>query len=285
MIDSYKNWLYSKVTSSYKDKILFPNQFSADYTFPTSLGFVERQEKITFHTNIAKSKYVGAARIYTQREIKYNLNELGFRTWENFEEGGDVNIFLGCSHTFGYGIYQEYTWSYKLNEYLTERDGIKYKYWNIAVPGSGVDTQFRALYQLLQKFGSKIKIHNIFHFAPYYNRYEYFLTSNNNIENPEILSHHNCVDYIKPEKLISHFLSDTAISFNQIKAIEAIHSIAKEYNANYKITSFDFLTDTKELEYFVDFMYESELHDLPARDFSHISYYDNHKLFSYFVEK
>lgn len=285
MIEKYLDWLYEKVGIEFKEKFLFPNNLRNNNA--TILEFIDEIEEHQFKKDLEEGNFKGVSKIFEKNPIYYNLNSDGFRTWEEFSEGGDVNIFLGCSNTFGYGSYLEHTWSYKLNEFLSEKNGIKYKYWNLGVPGSGMDTQFRILYQVLKKYGKNINLHNVFHFSPLYIRYEYIFSCMDYKKEeiyPEIIGPFNYGEFINSSFTKNHYISETPLAFNHIKNIEAINSLVKKYNANYKLTSFDYLTDNKVIEYFTDFMYDKSLYKLKSRDNGHISYYDNHKLFSYFVE-
>ena len=101
---------------------------------------------------------------YKNNPITYKLNNFGFRTPDDFSEGDEGNIFLGCSHTFGTGHYLENTWSYLLNESI---DG---KFLNLSVPGSGIATGFRLLKYWIDKF----KVNNIFIYYPHKYRYEFY---------------------------------------------------------------------------------------------------------------
>jgi hypothetical protein len=97
--------------------------------------------------------------------IEYSLNNYGFRTPDDMNLDGEGNVFLGCSHTFGIGHYLDNTWSYKLNQKIGG------KFWNLSVPGTGIMTHYR----MLNEVRSDIKIKNIFHYAPRYPRYEFYI--------------------------------------------------------------------------------------------------------------
>ena len=86
---------------------------------------------------------------------------------DDFNDEGEGNIFLGCSFTFGLGLHLEDTWSYKVNK---EIGG---KFWNLSLPGCGMDESFRYLYE----FKDYLKIKNIFHLAPPFQktRYEFIV--------------------------------------------------------------------------------------------------------------
>lgn len=104
---------------------------------------------------------------YIENPIKYELNNYGFRTPDDFNSKDGGNVFLGCSHTFGIGLHLKNTWSYLLNEKIGG------KFWNLSIPGTGITTHFR----ILLGYHRELKIKNIFHFAPKYNRFEFFVNA------------------------------------------------------------------------------------------------------------
>ena len=104
---------------------------------------------------------------YIENPIEYKLNNFGFRTPDDFNSIDEGNVFIGCSHTMGIGLHLENVWSYKLNQILGG------KFWNLAIGGTGVQTHFRILFA----FCKKLKIKNIFHYAPKYPRYEFFINN------------------------------------------------------------------------------------------------------------
>lgn len=291
MLNDFLNYLYhQKVDKTIIEEIPHPSNIEL-YKKSDIIEFLEEEELQNFENNKKSNFYRKNPPndIFLNRDVTYILNDFGFRTWEDFTEGGEVNIFLGCSHTFGYGMFQEYTWPFKLNEFLSKEDKKKYKYWNLSTPGSSVETQFRMLYQILEKYGDGIKINKIFHFLPYYARYEYFVREKNPYLNntyrfsPYIISPHSAEKYYKPSMIKDSF-SDSHISLRLIQGISAIDGLARKYNSQYYITSFEYLMDNNVEEYFTDFMYDNNLRFLLARDRTHISYYDNHKIFSYFSQ-
>jgi hypothetical protein len=104
---------------------------------------------------------------YIENPIKYELNNFGFRTPDDFNSKDEGNVFLGCSHTFGIGLHLENTWSYLLNQKIGG------KFWNLSIPGTGIPTHFR----MLLGYYKELNIKNIFHFAPKYNRFEFFVNA------------------------------------------------------------------------------------------------------------
>lgn len=141
---------------------IFEEYGKSEYQKNITLDWIPMDTKELFISNLKKSEKL---KEYTINPIKYKLNNFGFRTPDNFNSEDYGNVFLGCSHTMGIGHHLENTWSYKLNE------SIGGKFWNISIGGSGVMTHYR----LLLYYIKKLKFKNVFHFIPYYGRYEFFI--------------------------------------------------------------------------------------------------------------
>ncbi len=128
------------------------------FPMDTEKLFLRNKEKYPKNTSL---------NYYIENPIKYELNNFGFRTPDDFNSKDEGNVFLGCSHTFGIGHHLENTWSYLLNQKIGG------KFWNLSVPGTGITTHFR----LFLGYYKELKIKNIFHFAPKYNRFEFFMNA------------------------------------------------------------------------------------------------------------
>ena len=75
---------------------------------------------------------------YIDNPIKYDINKQGFRSKFDFEpyNNRDVDLALGCSHTFGVGHYLENTWVDMLSK-ATGREII-----NLGSPGHGIEVHY-----------------------------------------------------------------------------------------------------------------------------------------------
>ena len=141
---------------------LFDEYGKSEYQKNITLDWIPMDTEELFITNLEKNKKLNE---YKLNPIKYKLNNFGFRTPNDFNEYDTGNVFLGCSHTMGIGHHLENTWSYKLSQEIGE------KFWNISIGGSGVMTHYR----LLLYYIKMLKFKNVFHFIPYYGRYEFFI--------------------------------------------------------------------------------------------------------------
>ena len=102
---------------------------------------------------------------YKLNPITYQLNSLGFRDSDWDKKPKTVDLYLGCSFTFGIGLHLKDVWTSKLQAQLN------HPFLNGGIPGSGIIPQYRLLMYLLKRF----KIRNVFHLFPYtHPRYEYY---------------------------------------------------------------------------------------------------------------
>jgi len=214
-------------------------------------GWIPMDSEELFNQNIKKYPNDISLNYYLKNPIEYKLNNYGFRTPDDFNSEDEGNVFLGCSHTFGIGHHLENTWAYKVNQYVGG------KFWNLGIGGTGVMTHYRILSQLYKK----LKIKNIFHFAPPYCRYEFYVSNNPvsfnviNIEDDKIGVEGK---FIK----MGEFLENSLINNDQMKItyethINAIKWLAHEIGCDY------YMLDTCRT-------YEDE-NTIRARDLRHFS--------------
>lgn len=101
---------------------------------------------------------------YSENPIEYSLNNDFFRTPDDFNSNDIGNIYLGCSHTFGTGLYLEDIWAYKLNNIIGG------KFWNLGVGGTG----FMTAYRVFMHYIDKLQASNVFMYVQYPFRYEVY---------------------------------------------------------------------------------------------------------------
>jgi len=116
-----------------------------------------------FDSNV--KKYPELLSTYITNPVNYVVNKDGCRAYENFKPDlkREVDIYLGCSFTFGVGHHWENTWPYFLGKYQG-RDVI-----NLGIPGGSVETSF----MMLSKFINYYTVRNVFHYQPVYPRYTF----------------------------------------------------------------------------------------------------------------
>jgi hypothetical protein len=103
---------------------------------------------------------------YVDKPLEYLFNSAGFRM--NFEMIPDrnkkVDLFLGCSHTYGAGQYWENTWPYLVSQY-TGNEIV-----NLGMGGYGSESAYFNLIKYFEYFN----VQNVFYFQDIVSRYDYF---------------------------------------------------------------------------------------------------------------
>lgn len=222
--------------------------------------FIPTDSKNLWNKHLKKEKFNYSVQYYIENPINYKLNNEGFRTPDDFNSEDEGNIFLGCSHTFGIGHHLENTWSYKLNNIIGG------KFWNLGLGGTGTPTHFR----LLLAYYKKLKIKNIFHYAPLYPRYEF-------IENgrPQfyIINNYNENWWLKFGSLLQDsLLTNEQCEMNWLTYTYAIRGLASEIGCNY------YLIDGG------DWWHGMEDNSLQARDLLHHTTQVQHGIYKDFLK-
>lgn len=103
---------------------------------------------------------------YVDRPVEYIFNDAGFRM--KFEMDPDkskkVDIYLGCSHTYGAGHYWENTWPYLVSQF-TGNEIV-----NLGKGGHGSESSYYNLIRYFECFD----VQNVFYFQDIVPRYDYF---------------------------------------------------------------------------------------------------------------
>jgi len=109
--------------------------------------------------------YPEMLKFYKDNPIVYKINNYACRCNFDFKRNKDlkVDIFLGCSHTFGIGLHEKHLWWNKVTEYTN------YTPINLAVGGCSMEEQFIRLARVIDYFN----VQNVIWFAPHFYRYTY----------------------------------------------------------------------------------------------------------------
>lgn len=208
------------------DLINQPLPLEKDYINQTLNWFPSDTEEIwLYHLYEKKDKTPYQEKIldyYKKHPVSYRLNNFGYRTDYDFVEGDTVNVFLGCSWTFGIGVNFEDTWVYKVNE------DYNLPIVNLGIGGSSINTAYRQLYYFKDYF----KIKNIFHFQPKYCRFEYFYNKKVRqfiIDDDPRKGH----PVFSEEYLTNVIMNDATIKYNYQVHLDAIQNVANSINCNY----------------------------------------------------
>ena len=214
------------------------------YEPSNTYSWIPMDSKELFENNLNKNPSDESLNYYLQNPIEYKLNNYGFRTPDDFNSEEEGNVFLGCSHTFGIGHHLENVWSYKVNKHVGG------KFWNLGIGGTGVMSHYR----LLKKLYKKLKIKNIFHYAPLNCRYEFFFNDNPVSFSPgDITEEGKIIINKNPPINMGDFLMDSLINKSQFEStyethIDAIKWLSHEIGCDYYLVSrCNFLGDKKSL--------------------------------------
>ena len=185
---------------------------------------------------------------YVDNPIKYNINNHFCRSDFDFEKDKTlkVDIFLGCSHTFGMGLHEKHLWWNKVTEY-TNNTPI-----NLAVGGCSMEEQFIRLARVIDYFD----VQNVIWFAPHFYRYTYndgdlFRTFNIN----EYISTRegSAGDYPYEEWFIRHnFLEDDYSAYYNWKHATAVSGLCLQ----------------RDIPFFLKHMVRFDPEDLITREFN-----------------
>jgi len=124
--------------------------------FPT-----DREDSFNIHYNL----YPEMLNFYKDNPIVYNINNYFCRSNFDFKRNKDlkVDIFLGCSHTFGIGLHEKDLWWNKISEYT---DNVPI---NLGLGGSSVEEHFIRLAKVIDLFD----VQNVVWYAPHFYRYTF----------------------------------------------------------------------------------------------------------------
>lgn len=231
-----------------------------NYRPNTIHDFIPTDSEERFKASLKTQNNNVSLQYYLLNPIKYELNNCGFRTPDDFNSDDWGNVYIGCSHTFGIGHHLENTWCYKLNNIVGG------KFWNMGLPATGVTSHFRILFG----YYKELNIKNIFHYAPQYSRYEF-------IENGTP-TNYIIADYKEGWKQnFGDLMSKSLLTIEQCKMnwfsyTYAIRGLASEIGCNYYVIQGDTGGHT------------SDDSSLQARDLIHHNTSYHHKIYKEFLK-
>lgn len=263
--------------------------FNQDFTSGTfewipSDSYQKFTQNLTKHSENKDSMFYRSLMFYKDNPIVYSINKEGFRDDPLDTKPQEVDLYLGCSFTFGIGVHTENTWVYKVQKYLN------FPSINASVPGSGVMTHYRMLVMLSSKF----KIRNVFHFTDFeQSRVEWykevldknksFLTKYKNMIPSDVEFSPDLMENVFNSRNITymqHLCKYAMKGFCQdanINLYTVYHSDANRFNSTYRVYG-------KAESLSPQFHFDRNL-DFLARDLSHLSIQRHHFIYVYFLSK
>lgn len=133
----------------------------------------------------------------------YDLNDYGYRAGHDYEpilDDEDKIICIGCSFTFGIGLYEQETWPYKLSKLVGSN------FMNLGFPGGSIRYVLWQLYNVIDKIPNK----NIFVLIPPLGRTfnltdSHFFCENNKMEVNESYFEYYLIKNFCEKNNIIHF--------------------------------------------------------------------------------
>lgn len=102
-----------------------------------TVEWVPSDDSKTFYHNLRyNSQLLKDNNWWSRRRITYCFNDHGFRC-DNFIKESQSIMFLGCSFTFGVGVFYEDTYGYNVSKQLNLKNI------NLGIPGTSSNTAFR----------------------------------------------------------------------------------------------------------------------------------------------
>ena len=161
---------------------------------------------------------------YQKNPIKYKLNNYGFRTDDDFSNGDEGTVYLGCSHTYGIGHHLENVWAYKLHQKIGEG-----KFFNLSCGATGAASH----YYFLKYFSDKLKIKKVFHFIPTEAHYRYgFMDKDGKMEVYAQFFHNLGISQI-PSLWKRYLIHDTYHNFHNDVYHDATKNLCNEIGCEY----------------------------------------------------
>lgn len=181
------------------------------------------------HFDINTKDFPDELKLFAEKPVTYTLNSEMFRVNDSFSNYKDqeVDIALGCSLTFGLGMYDEFTWPNSLGNMINA------KVLNLGVNGGGIDQS----YINLNKVINKLKIRNVFHLQPVYARYYAYLEDHNGVYSHVTLNpiwENAALESMYSEYYRKHILTNIDyINFNHKRGTDAIRGLCAKRGINY----------------------------------------------------
>lgn len=256
----------------YETKINIPVNTSLVKS-PGVYGWVGLDDPEAFEKNLksdVRRKYLEQ---YIDKPIEYKINKQMLRCDYDIEEIGDrpVDLYLGCSHTFGSGHYKENTWPYLTSKYTGNIEV------NLGRPGGDIEASYITLLQFVRR----LNVANVFHLQPPYYRYGY-RTDNTHRTWLVWKDEKEMKDFYGQDYVWNNYLTDGAREYNYMKYLNLIRYECNKLNIPYYHSNIrnieeadtDYIlkeykklwTNEETMKEAVDFI---KYGDQPARDLTH----------------
>ena len=217
---------------------------------------------------------------YKHKPFKYEFNNEGYRTPDDFKQGDNGVVYLGCSHTAGVGTPYNLTW---VNRVHDSEDG---KCFNLGIPAASPGTCFR----ILSYWKEFLNIDKVFHYSLLAPRYEFIYDTKNPRRNWDYLGAY--LDKLEEDKkefpydnfIMNSFLTEEHRLLDQLKNFRAINDICNSLGIKYHLVTEPMLEkwmqDSRDtIDHYIN---QTKLTFVGARDARHYNTKTHYVLSEYF---
>ncbi len=263
------------------DKYL-SKSFNIKYFEKGQLQWIDLDNKNSF--DIHYNLYPEILNFYKDNPIVYNINNYSCRCDFDFKTNKDlkVDIFLGCSHTFGVGLHEKHIWWNKISEY-TGNVPI-----NLGRGGSAIEEHIIRLAKVIDLFD----VQNVVWYAPHFYRYTfpdgdvldtintYRMGYDNHFNFPykEAFVRDNLIqDDFTAYSSWKHVLAATGLCLSRDIPLFVCHSV--ELNANDEL-----IRDVNDNCIVTKIWHFNKENNIPARDMLHFTINEHSSIGNYILE-
>ena len=223
----------NKINHSKELKIFLENT-NLDFKLPNSV-YGKVHLWLGHDTPFAFRKWAkyGLLDYYRKHTLTYDINKDGCRSEFEFNEvindQTPVDIYLGCSHTFGVAHLWENTWPY----IVSKETGNKIV--NLGKGGTGMDFAYMRLITFIQK----MNVQNVFHYQPIYSRWTVKdINSFNHIGVPSNMG--EASKFFTDKYITDNLIDYGVITYNHLKTLNAIRQVCTDFDVPYYyLTNFE----------------------------------------------
>lgn len=247
-----------------------------DYKKSEKLYWIPNDTEELFLNNLKKYSDSNHLISYKENPITYELNNYGFRTPDDFYDGDEGTVYLGCSHTFGIAHYLENVWSYKLHKKIG-----KGKFFNLSRGATGLYSQ----YYFLKYFSTKLKINKVFHFYPKESNFRYgFMDKDEKIR---VIGHfaEDSKNKLDEDIWKQYLIHDSYNKFHNSVFKDAIKNICNEIGCEYLLNEDSQIVWVKnDSNQYVGTLDPYNKKMTPARDLLHYYVEKQHDIYNNFLK-
>lgn len=175
-------------------------------------------------------EYKELVKHYKDNPIRYYVNKQNFRTSFEFDDkyDGEVDIALGCSNTFGAGMYNDLIWPTLVSNHTSV------PIINLGIAGLGPDHSYVALNRVIDRY----RVRKVYHFHQIFGRQLYLGPQKDGTYKFLCMAYNQGygeqAQYIYNEEyFINVIMEEGYLLFEHKRAIDAIAGMCSQRDINY----------------------------------------------------